>query len=352
MIAIIFVHTLGHSGAFDKFKYKKLHLFEDFCNWHINGFCLISGIIGYKTHKYSNILYLWLWVVFYSVGIHLYYQKYKRDNSVGVELMSDYCPVISNKYWYFTKYFGMYFFLPVINKGIDYLTKYELRITVISLHCIIVIWPQYKDKNFIKFGLDNGGSILWFILLYITGGYIGKYNIIYHGIKKYIYCLICLTIFVSTSLAKYNYYFHGVIFNNIKSYYLRKIIFFMNIFFASKNALVPRVLQTVSMALFTIQLDYNKYLAKIITFFGPLTFGIYLIHDNNIIREKIIRTLYSNLSNNLSLNEVVKISMIYVFKIFIFCSMIDYGRHIIFTIFKVRKLCILLEKIAVKIFSY
>jgi hypothetical protein len=344
MIAIIFMHTLGHSGAFDKFKYKKLHLFEDFCNWHINGFCLISGIIGYKTHKYSNILYLWLWVVFYSVGIHLYYQKYKRDNSVGVELMSDYCPVISNKYWYFTKYFGMYFFLPVINKGIDYLTKYELRITVISLHCIIVIWPQYKDKNFIKFGLDNGGSILWFILLYITGGYIGKYNIIYHGIKKYIYCLICLTIFVSTSLAKYNYYFHGVIFNNIKSYYLRKIIFFMNIFFASKNALVPRVLQTVSMALFTIQLDYNKYLAKIITFIAPLTFGIYLIHFHPIVKVAILSYLFRKDSNNLPVKIVIILILFRGVKIFIICLIIDYLRHIIFTFIRIKKICIFIEK--------
>ena len=351
MTAIVLMHTLGHSGAFNKFRYHKLRLFQDFCDWHINGFSLISGIIGYKTHKYSNLLYLWLWVVFYTVGIHLYYQKYKREPIPDIKI-HECLPVIFYQYWYFVKYFGMYFYLPLINKGIDYLTKTELRIAVISLHCIMIIWPEYIRKDSNNFNIDGGCSISWFIILYVTGGYIGKYNVIYHGIKKYIYCLICLAIFISTSLGYHYYYMSNSNFNNIRGYYLRKIIVFMNIFFVSKSASIPRMLQAVSMALFTIQLDYNKYLAKIITFFGPLTFGIYLIHDNIILRDKITSKLLRNLSYNLSLNEVVKITIIYASKIFFICSMIDYARHIIFTIFRVRKICILLEKIVVKILGY
>ena len=224
MTGIIFWHILIHSGAFNKYRYHKLHLFIDFCNWHINGFSLISGIIGYKTHKYSNLLYLWLWVVFYTVGIHLYYQKYRRDSTFNIKLIHECLPVIFSQYWYFTKYFGMYFYLPLINKGIDSLTKTELRIAVISLLCIMIIWPEYIRKDSNIFNIDGGCSISWFIILYITGGYIGKYNVIYHGIIKYIYCLICLTIFVSVSLAMYYYYLPNSIFYNIKGYYLRKII--------------------------------------------------------------------------------------------------------------------------------
>ena len=52
MSGIIFCHILGHGGAYRRFpSYKKLKFFEGFLGWHINGFGLISGIVGYKTHK-------------------------------------------------------------------------------------------------------------------------------------------------------------------------------------------------------------------------------------------------------------------------------------------------------------
>ncbi len=160
MFSIIVFHILGHGGILNKFKYNKLYLFHHFCNWNVNGFCLISGIIGYKTYKYSNLLYLWLWVVFYEVSIHLYYQIYTGYIIPKIKLIHEYLPVIFCQYWYFTKYFGMYLFLPVINKGIDYLTKTELKITVISLHCIMVIWPEYMDNSFNGFNIGSGKSIV------------------------------------------------------------------------------------------------------------------------------------------------------------------------------------------------
>ena len=39
----------------------------------------------------------------------------------------------------------------------------------------------------------------------------------------------------------------------------------------------------------------NKYLQKIIQFFSTLTFGVYLIHNHNIVRGFIIRNNYSYL---------------------------------------------------------
>ena len=49
-----------------------------------------------------------------------------------------------------------------------------------------------------------------------------------------------------------------------------------------------------------LNLNNNKYLAKIICFFGPLIFGVYLIHDNEIVRGSIIRTIYDNKPKNLN----------------------------------------------------
>ena len=348
MSGIILCHILGHGGAYRRFpSYKKLNYFEGFLGWHINGFGLISGVVGYKTHKYSNLLYLWCCVFSYLVAIHFYYEKYKLIH-VYENIYEEIFPVIFGKYWYFTKYFGMYLFLPAINKGIEYLTKSELKITVLSFYGIISLWQLYKNKNFDAFNIGNGGSIPWFIVLYLTGAYIGKYNVTYNGIKKFIYCLICLIVYISVSLINYQLLFNYNPYN-IKRYYLRKITIFLKIFTEQRYYAVPRVLQSISLCLFLIQIKYNKYISKIICFLGPLTFGIYLIHDNNLVRRYKIQTLYNKLPNSLSFNSVIKYTFITYGKIYIICSGIDYMRHVLFTIFRIKKICIFLEKIVFKI---
>ena len=80
MYAIIIDHILIHGKVLKKYKnYKGLYLLLTFCFWHVNSFALISGIVGYKTNKYSNIIYLWLHALFYSLSI-LYYSKFLIQN--------------------------------------------------------------------------------------------------------------------------------------------------------------------------------------------------------------------------------------------------------------------------------
>ena len=62
------------NNAYNRFyRYKRQLLFL----WHNDGFILISGIVGYKTHKYSNLFYLWLTVFFYTVGMNQYLKYIK-----------------------------------------------------------------------------------------------------------------------------------------------------------------------------------------------------------------------------------------------------------------------------------
>lgn len=42
-------------------------------------------------------------------------------------------------YWYFSTYFGMYLFLPLINKGLSLVDKVELTIVLISMIGIFFI---------------------------------------------------------------------------------------------------------------------------------------------------------------------------------------------------------------------
>jgi hypothetical protein len=59
--------------------------------------------------------------------------------------------------------------------------------------------------------------------------------------------------------------------------------------------------------LFLTNIGYNKYIAKIISFIGPLTFAVYLIHDSRIVRAAIIRNVLRGYPRSLPLSTAYKI---------------------------------------------
>ena len=74
MYGTILNHIIYMKGVKRKYPQysKNLKILHIATGWHNDAFALISGIVGYKSNKYANLLYLWLYVTFYSVGIHLY----------------------------------------------------------------------------------------------------------------------------------------------------------------------------------------------------------------------------------------------------------------------------------------
>ena len=64
MINIINLHINNRDYFHLKFvpkhlKFKQVYLLEILSFWPVNAFGLISGIIGYKKYKFSNIIYIW-----------------------------------------------------------------------------------------------------------------------------------------------------------------------------------------------------------------------------------------------------------------------------------------------------
>ena len=351
MIGIIYFHILFQGKAMDKYrKYRdKINNSNTYVFFHNNGYGLISGVIGYKSTKYSNLLYLWLCVVFYSVGIHYYYLKYKKGIYIGFDLNKEYYPVIYGRYWYFTSYFGMFLFLPAVNKGIQYLNKPEFKALVMSIFGIFVVWQSYMNIKNDHFKMNGGSSTIWLLCLYITGAYIGKYNVVYTGIKRYIFSFIYLFIFLFLCYI-FNKYRNYTIIEFSRNYKIKLKNFIKRLLSDNLNGVI-RFTQAISLALFFLQLKYNYYLSKLITFIGPLTFAVYLIHTNPIVYDKYITKILYGEPYDLTFNEVMQMLILKCIRIFIVCIIIDYLRHLLFTLLKIRKICILAEKIFFKIIS-
>ena len=340
---IVLYHFMTQGGVY-KYFYRHeriLRLIESFIDWHNNAFLLISGIVGYKTNKYSNLLYLWLMVVFYSVGIHKYVLTYKKEFKVDQDVDKLHFPLVFDLYWYFTQYFGMYLFLPVINNGIAQLSKYELRLVVMSTLGIFVLWKDYKNKRPDIFHLNGGKSILWFLTFYLTGAYIGKYRVDYSGFKRYFYCLIIAAIFIITSYLYFKIHIRELFFL-IWNKKIEIPIIIVQMFSESLNS-VLKIIQSITVCLFFMQIHYNKYIAKIICFFGPLAFSIFLIYSNRILLVNVIWKICDNQPRDLSLKSLLNLLLMKTLKVCITSLIIDYFRHLLFTLLRIKKILFFIE---------
>ena len=116
MYGIVFRHYLLDGNGtkfFQKFK-RQLTFLHSFIDWDIDAFILISGIVGYKKNKYSNLIYLWLTVFFYSVGIHKYVLFFKKNYIVKEEMYKEYYPMVFKR-------FGVYYF----HDGKKYIAEFK-----------------------------------------------------------------------------------------------------------------------------------------------------------------------------------------------------------------------------------
>ena len=104
-----------------------------------------------------------------------------------------------------------------------------------------------------------------------------------------------------------------------------------------------KVIQSISICLFFLQINYNKYLGKIICFLGPLVFGTYLIHTNKIIFVNALNIIFDKQPRDSTLNSILSLLLIKSLKTLIICLIIEYFRHLLFTLLRIKKILIFLE---------
>jgi hypothetical protein len=218
-----------------------------------------------------------------------------------------------------------------------------------SILGIFVFWQTFINNKGDFFNMNGGHSIIWLLCLYIIGAYIGKFNVVYIGIKRYIFSFIYLLIFLLLCSIhnKYRYYIISGFIGNYK----KKLMNFIKRLISSEIFCVIKTTQAIFITLFFLQLKYNEYLSILVTFFGPLTFGVYLIHFHRIVRKNYLSKLLDEESYNLTFNEVIKMLILKSLKFFLGCIIIEYLRHLLFTILKIRKICISIENFVFKIVS-
>ena len=338
MLSIVLDHLLFHGKAIIKFKTNKLLLLLILCMWHVCCFGMISGLAGNKTHKFSNLYYLWIITVFYSLLFNLIYNQISNISFNKKNFINDIFPIAFNKYWYLTSYFGVYPFLPIINLGVLTLIKINIKKSIYYVLSICIIWAYYYKDCFKQY---NGKTPFTLLIFYLLGSYIKKYIFFTNHSLSYniIIFTICIFSFIYISIITYiiNIYYYS---NKIK-----------NIFRIEINSF-PMILQALAITMIIAIIEFNQYISKLITFIGPLTFDVYLIHENTYVRKAFIAKSFDNYPRELNSFFLYFLIFSKAISIFFICIFIGYIRNFIFKILKIKSICIKFDLTTTKILDY
>ena len=339
MLFVVILHTLGHGGVLRNVtssspNYYIAWLIEISAYCAVNCYALISGFVGYKSnYKYSNIIFLWVQVFFYSTSISIFFQII-NPASIGLkEILTSFLPVLKGDYWYFTSYFALFFLMPLFNKGINALSKSEAKTLVIAtilIFCFIRVFLCFDTFQLFNtkdlFITNSGYSVFWLSLLYIIGGCLGKSQILetFSTLKLILIYSLCI---VFTCAFKF-------LIENISLNIIREQI---NPAIFIEYISPTIVLSAIALLGLFSRLDFkSQKLINIIKFFAPISFGVYLIHEHPMIKFSMIFDKFIFLANTPPLIFIISLIGI-VMAIYISCSLIDYARLLLFNTLKIKE---------------
>ena len=290
-------------------------IIQVFCVVAVNCFALISGYVyvGKKT-KIKSIINLWIQAFFISVVAYAIKVLLNEESFSLTMLIKQMLFITFNKWWYFTAYFLLFFFIPIFNSAIEKCGKVLMGLLIIVFG-IIFCGMAYASPHDVL-GLINGYSFLWLAYLYLVGAYVKRYDfkikIKGQPIKTGYYFLLYVIFTVLHLLVELvSSYFNGWASVPVQANYMYLFNF----------------LASVSLLIFFANVKIKS--SKTLLFFSSTTFGVYLLHTAIGMTDRFAFLL--------NYHWVITILAILGFAIIIYlgCTVLEYLRQLLFKACKI-----------------
>lgn len=283
----------------------------------VDVFVLISGYFMIKSRfKIRSVLRVFLETWFYSILIFLLFAIFQTSMISDIDLRKVVIPVSSGEYWFVTTYIALILLSPFLNALYDKLAFTEQRKLIIIGFAVFSIVPTITTFN------PLASNLIWFVYLYILGGWLRDYSQFNHSIKTHFLdpasiislgkkrmIFIC-TVIVLGSIVIIEYARRHFGFDLLSSEY-----------FIQQNTVFILLAATALLAWFA-ELDVPS--SSIINHIAQTTFGIYLIHDNPLVRHwlwPMWEPLYDH-----GWLIILIVGFISTVAVFMACSLIDFVR--------------------------
>lgn len=299
----------------DLLNYLSLQLCSIFTRTGVNCFVLITGyFLIEKTQIRNSIIRLWFQVVFYALGMGLILFLLGQNDCFSITyVLKNLTPFPTDKYWFVSQYIGLVLLAPFLAQLTAHLNQKQMFFLLCLLLILFFRYP-FGDK------FTTGMSLSWFIYLFLVGGYIRKYGVP-EWIQKHIVGLIwgcALSFLLLHTLTNTLRYFSSAAPFSIK--------------LAAYNDL-PFILSVLLFIYFSKK-QWNGRLAQYVSRLAPYTFGIYLCHEDPIVRS----FLWNKLIFIYNFSPYVAAGIIFSLIVFLCGAFIDCIREKIFKVCRINRL--------------
>ncbi len=299
-------------------------LLEAFCLVAVNVYVLISGYFGVGDEAVPfdgkkalrRPLKIWLQVLFYSVIIGTI-ATFISGNTINLYQIFNYVfPILTEHYWFATAYIVLCFLMPFLNEGFNLIDKKTMRAIIFAL---LIIFSISKTVIPMKLPWEKYGyDAYWFVVLYLTGGYLRRYGIplITNRLRAAaLYIASALMIFVSFIVLRAVYFRTGSLENFVD--YAYSYNHFLCYIGAIGLFLVFRTPK---------ELSAPRQVRNLIELFSGAAFGVYLIHEHIDIRYRWVKWFKCSEHINSSVGIFLIRMLLTVVAVYLICSLIEMAR--------------------------
>ncbi len=316
MVMIIVSHYSVHNGVpnvslplgFNRFALE----FANLGKIGVVIFMLISGYFlgkSEKSLKISRLLKTVLQVLFYSVAIFVVFLLlHKTEPSFG-NIQQTFLPITFKAYWFVTAYMMIYIFHPFINKFLRTLSRRSYLI-FIYMGCFFFLIIRTITKQDLYMG-----EVGAFLLYYAIGNYFRVYKDNFFAKKKHsIIVLIASVISVVITIIAMDLI--GTWRNNPEIGGHSSFLLTMNGSFAA---------MIIAVCIFALVGSAKQFTSKTVNLLASVTFGIYLIHDNNLVRSVIWSDIFHN-ANFVNSKWLLPHMFGTIVAVFVVCGLVEFIR--------------------------
>lgn len=331
MLMIVFWHILAHgqilnntAGTFNIF----LYFLSSIIYIHVNSFVLLSGYFqSEKPIKLSKAIKINNVIWFYTAIIMIVFLAFFKWTIPETYIFKTLLPISFGDSWFFRCYLVLYLISPLLNTVIRNSNQEKMKKAIVTLLIVFSILPYLTRGTF--FDANDGVSLYNFILLYFIGAYLKRYPLKDSIFKEFSIKKQRIILVISFfTLASFNFLLYnlGCTLSTTSNGLISEIsVVFKNGFLTYNNPIV--ILQCV--VYFCIFNTYT-FQSKIINKIATCTFGVYIISDNNLVRQWIYNFLGFNCEYyTYSIIGKLLLSCILIFSV---CALIEIIRLKIFKI--------------------
>lgn len=163
-----------------------LNFLEYFCVIAVNAYVLITGYFMInKKIKIKKIIDFELELLFYTIFIYLALLLSNQISFNFKDMIKMFIPTLTGSYWFMSAYILLYIFIPYLNKFSENIPKKDYGHLLTLLTILLTLFASFLPiKSIIN--INNGYSLIWFIYLYLLGGYIKLHSLRFlKQLKKY-----------------------------------------------------------------------------------------------------------------------------------------------------------------------